>query len=202
MRTFLAVIGALFLLFVSAIVGLFAFGWHRMGPLKKEAVAFTDEVLPEILTGWNGAALLDHATPEFRAALTPDRLEELMMSGVSQFGPMTAYRGADCAVTRIEFETGSGEHALAECVAGASFASAQAEIRTSAMKSRGAWKLSSLYVEQAGEGGLQRTAHIRSGRLEVFEASLVRGYFAVSARGGETRIGAGVGGVEAVHVDP
>ena len=197
MRTILAVIGALFLFALLSLIGLFAFGWQRMGPLKKEAVAYVDDALPDIVKGWNGEALLEHATPEFRAALTPDKLEELMMSGISQFGPMTNYAGAECQVVRVEIQSGEGEHAEAECAATASFARVAANIRTTAVMRRKAWRLSALYVQSAGEGApLQRTAHAGGEKLAVLEASLAEGFVAVSARGRDAHIGAGVGGVE------
>ncbi len=201
MRTFLAVIGALFLFFIVALVGLFAFGWHRMGPLKKEATLFVDEALPEILAGWDGEALYRHASPEFQAMLTADKLEELMMSGISQFGPMTNYRGSKCAIVRVAFDAGSGESADAECLGGASFARVEAEIRAVAVRRSGSWKLSGFFVEQSGErASFQRTAHAGSRALGVLEASFAEGYVAVAARGRSPDTGALIGEA-AVHAE-
>jgi len=202
MRTFLAVIGALFLFLIVLLVGFVAFGWHRMGPLKKEATLFVDDALPEILTGWDGAALYRNAAPEFQAMLTADKLEELMMSGISQFGPMTNYRGSRCAIVRVSFETGSGENAAAECVGGASFARVEAEIRTVAVKRGADWRLTGFFVEQSGEAApRQRIAHAGSRALGVLEASVADGYVAIAARGRKAETGAAVGEA-AVHAHP
>lgn len=202
MRTFLAVVGALFLAVIVLLVGLFGFGWSRTGPLKKEATLFVDDALQDILADWDGEALFNHAAPEFQAILTPDKLEELMMSGISQFGPMTNFRGSKCAIVRVAFETGSGETAEAECVAGASFARVDAEISAVAVKRGSAWRLSGFFVEQTGQGAaLQRTAHAGSHALGVVEASAIGGFVAISARGREPIVAAAVGDARTSHVD-
>jgi hypothetical protein len=204
MRTFLAVIGALALLFVVAVVGLFIVGWRSMAPLKKEAVRYVDEALPAIVGGWSGEALLAHATPEFQNALTADRVEDLMMSGTLQFGPLTKYAGADCKIVHVEMNTASGQVAIAECAAAASFARLEAAIRVNALKRAGEWKLFAFFVEPVGEGApIQRTAHLQKiDNLSVFKASIADGFIAASAPGASTTIAASVAGREAVHVDP
>lgn len=202
MRTFLAVIGALFLLLIVGVVGSVVFVWQRMTPLKREAVQFVDDALPAILANWNGEALRDRASEEFRDVLTPDKLEELMMSGISQFGPMTNYGGAKCTVTRFAYQSSVGEVAEAECKASAGFARVQAEIRTSAVKREDAWKLSALFVEAMGQSEpLRREASVRPRGLPVVEASLGEGFIALSAHGRAAPIGASIGSFEAVILD-
>jgi hypothetical protein len=183
MRTFLAVVGALFLLFILALVGVFIVGSQRMKPLQKEAVAYIDEILPEILSGWRGEALLAEAAPELRAELTADRLEELMMNGLAELGPMTAYLGGDCKILRVEFSSASGESAEAACAAGASFARAEAAITVGAAKRGGDWKLISFYVQRSGAEAPVQIAHHTGSDLGVFEASLSEGFVAISASG-------------------
>ncbi|GJL92988.1 hypothetical protein [Hyphococcus sp.] len=146
MKTFLAIIGTLALLFIGLIVGLFFIGFQKAGPLIEEAHAYADESLPAIASEWNGEELWARAAPELRDILKNGGLEQLMSAGAFQFGALVEHDGADCTITQFNMSTNGKEFAVAQCVGKAKFEKMLAGYTLNIVKRDDEWKILGFFV--------------------------------------------------------
>lgn len=194
MKTFLAILGALTLGVIAFFIALFVVGFQRVGPLLEEAHAYADESIPAIATNWSGAQLSSRAAPELAALLQGGALEQLMAAGSFQFGAMTSFSGASCALTHYELRTGVGEIAVVNCAATGEFEKADAAFTLNIIKRNGEWKILGFFVtpRQTADRPVQVAYQPQAGlewtRMEISIAKMSLG---VSAQSSE-RIGASV----------
>lgn len=147
MRLFLAIVGAIALVFIAAIAGLFFYIFQQEDRLTKEAAGYADEAIPAITTNWDANALLDRADPELLKLLGNGALDNLMLSGTTQIGALTDYHGAECEIVHYELNTSAGEVVLSTCNASAAFQKSDAKIRLSLRKMNKEWKILGFFVE-------------------------------------------------------
>jgi hypothetical protein len=145
MRTFLAVLGGIFLLLILSIGILVFIGMQKVGPLQKEADAYANESIKAIATSWDGAALMERASPELKEALGGGELEKLI-DAASQFGPMISAEPAKCQILKYEYSSDAGELAGAECHAAARFARGSGQFKLTEIKRDGNWALLGFWV--------------------------------------------------------
>lgn len=146
MRTFLAVIGALAIFVVGAFAILVVIGLNAIKPLTAEATAYADAAIPAIATEWDGAALMQRASPELKAELTDEKLQGVMTFGTKHLGAMTDYQGATCLIVDFQMNTGDSERVQASCDARAEHEGGGAGYSLALVKRNDAWSLLSFFV--------------------------------------------------------
>ena len=146
MKTFLAIIGALALLFFAALGGLFFYGVQKVGPMIDQAHAYADESILAVATTWDGAALMARAAPELEELLGNGALDALMAEGNRLLGEMEDYAGAECTITNYQFTSAAGELALAACQATATHKLGSAQYALNIVMRNKEWKVLGFFV--------------------------------------------------------
>jgi hypothetical protein len=149
-RKFLYALGILTLIIIVAAgvgVGVLV---YKGNALDAESKAFVDSAVPAIAASWSKEQLLDRATPELRANVTPEQLKALF-DAVSQLGPLTGYEGAT-GEANMSYMAGSGGGVSASYVAKAKFKDGAATIRIALLKRDGRWMISGFHVDTSLSG--------------------------------------------------
>jgi hypothetical protein len=124
--------------------------------LDTESSAFVDGAVPAIAATWDTQQLLDRATPELRASVTPGELRAVF-NRLSQFGPLVEYQGATGAAA-MSYIAGSGGTVSASYVATARCQNGTATFRIVLMKRDGRWLIHNFHVDSTpGNQPGQRT---------------------------------------------
>ncbi len=147
MRKFLTVFGAIALaVVVLAAIGIGYAAW-RGSALDRESKTFVDEAVPAISARWDKQQLLDRATPELRAAASPEQIATLFAT-LSRLGPLIEYRGAK-GDANMAWTAGSGSVTSATYVATAHFQNGNASFRIVLLKRDGHWMIHNFHVDPA-----------------------------------------------------
>jgi hypothetical protein len=77
MRKLFVVLGSIFLALIVLVVIGIAFVAVRGNALDKESKAYADAAIPAVVTSWNQKELLDRASPEFKQAVTEQKLDQM-----------------------------------------------------------------------------------------------------------------------------
>jgi hypothetical protein len=145
MRRFLCVIGATALGVVGLVViGVGVLIWNGRG-LDVESKAYVDAAVPAITSHWSKEALLDRATPELRAAATPDQIAAVF-NNFSRLGPLVQYEGA-AGQANMMYLLGKGEQVSASYEAKAKYENGEATLRLVLLKRDGKWQIQNFHVD-------------------------------------------------------
>ena len=148
MRTFLAIFGAIALIAVLFVVGLFVYAGLRVAPVQAESAAYADESIAAIFSDWDAAELTRRAAPELLASADTATRARFMTSSKQQYGELLQPEaGAVCALASLVY-TFAGEAAVAGCAAAVRFENGQALIRMSVVKRSGEWRIYGLFIDR------------------------------------------------------
>jgi hypothetical protein len=145
MKKFFIVLGSIFLaIIVLGAIGI-AFVAVRGNALDKESKAYADSAIPAIVTTWSEKELLDRASPEFKQAVTIDRLDRLFrwVSGLGQLQKCEPAQGH--AVMSATTQT--GKMISAEYSAKATFQKGEAVIKLGLIKHGDHWQILNFHVD-------------------------------------------------------
>ena|ERR1700730_10482138 len=147
MKKFFIVLGSIFLaLIVLGAIGI-AFFAIKGSALDKESKAYADSAIPAIVSTWSEKALLDHASPEFKRAVTIDQLDRLFrwVSGLGQLQKCEPAQGQSL----MSATTQTGKRISAQYNAKATFQKGQATIKLGLIKHDDHWQILSFYVDSS-----------------------------------------------------
>ncbi len=147
MGGFLKVLGGIALAVIVLIIGSMIWAGVSLGPLIKEATAFTDEAVPAIAAKWDREELIKRASPELKANLTREDLDNVYTVFAS-FGPLVKYNGSTCMVSAM-MTTQSGRTMTASCLATAKCQNADIQVRLALTKQHDAWAIGGIVIGRA-----------------------------------------------------
>jgi hypothetical protein len=156
-RRFLHILGILTLIVILAAgIGLGVLIYQGR-TLDTESTAFVDGAVPAIAATWDEQQLLDRATPELRASVTPGELRAVF-NRLSQFGPLVEYQGATGQAT-MSYVAGSGGTVSATYAARARCQNGTATFRVVLLKRDGRWLIHNFHIDSTpgNQPGQQRT---------------------------------------------
>jgi hypothetical protein len=145
MKKFLAVLGIIFL--VMIVLGAIGIGFIavRGNALDKESRAYADTAIPAVVNGWSEQELLARASPEFKQAVTQDKLDQLFhrFTSLGRLQKCDPAQGqAGITVTPQTGKVISGQYA-----AKAKFEKGDANIKLILIKHGDQWQIASFYVD-------------------------------------------------------
>ena len=155
MGKLLCIVGAAALAFVVVVaVGIGALVWTGRG-LDAESKAYVDAAVPAIIAHWSKEALLDRATPELRAAVTPDQIAALF-DKFSRLGALVEYEGAT-GDSNMSFVVGRGGRISAAYEAKAKYEDGEATLRVVVVKRDGKWWIQNFHVDGRPGGAVNQS---------------------------------------------
>jgi hypothetical protein len=113
----------------------------RDDALDKESKAYADAAIPAIITDWNEKSLLDRASPEFKQAVSKQKLDQLF-HGFAGFGHLRK-----CESAQGHASVSSNGQVGAEYFAKATFTKGQGLIDISLIKRANQWQIIGFYVK-------------------------------------------------------
>lgn len=112
---------------------------------EKEAQAFIDKVVPEIVASWDVAVLTRYADPDFYKTSPREKVVEYFFT-CRMLGPLRKYTAAKGET--MEIKTSSGKRYITgSYVAEANFEKGTASIHISIIKNNQEWKITALQVD-------------------------------------------------------
>ena len=145
MKTFFVILGSIFLALI--VLGAIGIGYiaYRGNALDKESKAYADSAIPAIVTGWSQKELLARASPEFKQAVTIDKLDRLFrwVSGLGQLQKCEPAQGQ----ALMSATTQAGKRTSAQYTAKATFQKGEATIKLGLIKHGDQWQILSFYVD-------------------------------------------------------
>lgn len=111
----------------------------------KQAVSYTDKVLPEILEEWSLAKFTHYAHPQFYQKISYDKVKQLFFQ-FKKLGILAKYHGAKGEVV-TEFTSEGEKVMVGKYTALANFANGTATISLIIQKSSRGWNIVSFFVE-------------------------------------------------------
>lgn len=139
MKKFLIVLGSIFLAIIIILAIGIAFVAVRGTRLDKESQAYADASIPPITRTWSEKALLDHASPEFKKAVTIDELDRLFR-WLSRLGRLQQVGSAQGHAT-MSSTTQYGNRITADYRAEATFEKGKATISLTLIKHGDKWQI-------------------------------------------------------------
>lgn len=144
MKTFLIVLGSIFLvLIVLGVVGI-AFVAVSGKALDRESRAYADAAIPAIVTNWSEKELLDRASPEFKNAVNFDHLDR-MFHWFSSVGHLQKCDPAQGQST-VGITSQTGKVTKAQYTAKAQFEKGEATLTLGLIKHGDHWQILSFDV--------------------------------------------------------
>jgi hypothetical protein len=145
MKKFFAVLGIIFLAII--VLGAIGIGFIavRGNALDKESRAYADGAIPAILTGWSQQELFARASPEFKQAVTPEKLDQ-MFHWFTSLGRLQKCEPAQ-GQAGITVTPQTGKVISGQYTANAKFEKGDATIKLVLIKHGEQWQIASFYVD-------------------------------------------------------
>lgn len=130
MKTFLKITGVILGLFVLSLVFIFVAKLKstsdNVSNANKEAQAYVDKVIPEIVGNWDAEKLIDEASPELLRINSPENIRSSLKDISSQLGNLREYKGSEIYEYNLISENGKKDNNI-RLSATSSFDKANAE---------------------------------------------------------------------------
>jgi len=145
MKKFFTILGIIFLVII--VLGAVGIGFIavRGNALDKESKAYANRAIPAVVSGWSEQELLARASPEFKQAVAPEKLDQ-MFHWFTSLGPLQkcepARGQAGITVTPKTGKVISGQY-----TAKAKFEKGDATIKLVLIKHNDHWQIASFYVD-------------------------------------------------------
>ncbi len=146
MKTPLAIIGALALLFCGGVGVLIFFGVRSASNVMGEAQAYGDESMRAVCTDWNAGELERRAAKELIEQNPPGTLKSV----VDRLTPLGKLKVVESRVTGIEAKTSTdtGTFTIAKYSAVCEFEKGDADAELELLKRDGEWRILKFSVKQ------------------------------------------------------
>ncbi len=145
---FLAVFGAVVLLFFVTIFGFGVFGAGKIAELSKGAAAYADESIAAYGAAWDEGVILDRAAPELISELSskPGAIDTLSLLMDTQAGQFVSAEPSSCGNFSYSATTAAGEIFTASCAAKGTVAKGAADYNVSVVYRAKEWRLLGFFV--------------------------------------------------------
>lgn len=155
MKTLFKIIGVAFLLFIISLVFIFVAKYKQTSDVvsssNKEAEAYADRVVPEIVKNWDADRLISEASPELLSISSPDSIKSSFISISSQMGNLKEYKGSEVYKYNLTTRDGASENNV-RLKATASFDKANAEFDVWLVSENSTnWKISQFTVKKLAQ---------------------------------------------------
>ena len=145
MKKFFAVLGIIFLVII--VLGAIGIGFIavRGNALDKESKTYADAAIPAVVSGWSKQELLDRASPQFKQAVTQQKLDQ-MFRWFTSLGRLQKCEPAQ-GQAGITVTPQTGKVISGQYTAKAKFEKGDATIKLVLIKHGNQWQIASFYVD-------------------------------------------------------
>jgi hypothetical protein len=145
MKKFFAILGIIFLVIV--VLGAIGIGFIavRGNALDKESRTYADAAIPAVVSGWSEQELFTRASPEFKQAVTQEKLDQ-MFHWFTSLGRLQKCEPAQ-GQAGITVTPQTGKVISGQYTAKAKFEKGDATIKLVLIKHGDQWQIASFYVD-------------------------------------------------------
>ena len=146
MKKFLAILGGIFGVIIIAVLILAVISIPRSIKLDKQATAYIQNTVPEIVGSWNAQALIDRATPELASSMKSSADTGRIFTMFQQLG---ALKHLDKPTGHITSGASSktGPITIGSYVAQDDFEKGKATISIQLRRSGNSWEINGFHVD-------------------------------------------------------
>jgi hypothetical protein len=144
MKKVLIILGILFVLAIAVAAALIGFAAYNGTKLDASSKEYVDQAAPSIISTWSVAELLDRASPELKAIVTKEQMQQLF-NKLSELGKLKEYQGSK-GDSFMSYTTQNGKQITAKYRAKALFKNGEAEILIQLIEHDGKWQIINFHV--------------------------------------------------------